>query len=699
MNLRETPYVRILLPFLSGILLQQNTFLPDYCSIGLLFILFLTLFFLHLIQKKTDFHKRHLFGLSFSLFLLGLGLNATLIQRKLKETIHFEHYLAKENVFVGSILQIKKTKHKTNVLIKVKFCNNHYNKLVPVYGALLIHVKDSNLSKELIIHQKILVRGTAKAIKPNLNPNTFDYQKFLGTKEIYHQLFVNEKDTIIKAPPPKFSIFANSYRVQQALLKILKQHLSPGNELGVAAALVLGYKDLLPLEIKSAYSDTGTMHVLAVSGLHVGLVYLALNFLLSFIKLNHPIVPYLRLCSIIIGIWVYTIITGATPSVTRAAVMFSLFSLGKFINRSPNFYNILAATAFYMLIWNPNLVKDIGFQLSFSAVAGIVYFQPKVYQLLIIHNPILDYSWKLMSVSISAQLITLPLTLYYFHQFPTLFWLTGIIAVPAATIILILTIILFALNSIPIVGNLIGKTLDALIYYINLIIIEVGELPFQKVDQIWFPDWLLFPILLVLVGLVLLLETRNKIFLWGLICCLITITSWNNWGYWKASHQKKWVVYHSPENNTIDFFVGRQAFSINSQLPIKQNYHSSQFGNYRGFHRIGSTQSIALDQKHFKVQNFNFYKGVTEFQGKIIAIHSPNIDPTFLRGLPHIDFLILQDNPIIDLEGLICAFQPETIIISSSNKYFLVKKWMDICHHHNQGFHNIKDDGAFIYDE
>ena len=230
-----------------------------------------------------------------------------------------------------------------------------------------------------------------------LNPHAFNFKKYWHHQNIHYQGFVKADHWQLLKRKQGNYIIDKALNTRNRFLQILKKNLSTENEYAVASALILGDKQSLDSDLKNAYSGTGAMHVLAVSGLHVGLVYLGLAFLLGLLKIKNWYWIFIRTTLIIISIWLFALLTGASPSVMRAATMFSFIIVGKSMRHHPSIYNTLAASAFCLLCFNPLLLMEVGFQLSYLAVSGIIYFQPKIYRWWIIDNPVGDYLWKLVA--------------------------------------------------------------------------------------------------------------------------------------------------------------------------------------------------------------------------------------------------------------------------------------------------------------
>lgn len=285
--------------------------------------------------------------------------------------------------------------------------------------------------------QHVLVYGRMDRIRNRGNPGEFDYAGYMSRKRTRFQFFV--RDTV------HFRILdergsAPGYGAARVRQRIIKTWNRSGPDAAVLSALTLGYKSLLDRETKSAFSDAGAMHLLAVSGLHVGMIWWILEKLLRFPS-HGALWRQIRQLLIIAVLWGYAAVTGFSDSVTRSVTMFSLLSLSRAIQRTSNIYNTLLLSAFLLLVLKPSRILEPGFQLSYLAVAGIVTIQPLLEKWYAgVHwlpRRILD----LISVSIAAQVSTLPLVLTYFHQFPVWFLLTNLSAIPLVSIILALFVL------------------------------------------------------------------------------------------------------------------------------------------------------------------------------------------------------------------------------------------------------------------
>lgn len=275
------------------------------------------------------------------------------------------------------------------------------------------------------------------------NPGEFDAEYFWRTKGIKKMCFVQKEQFIFLEhhSPPWITQKLNALR--EGLVSILKNNLS-GDELSIALALILGDKTLLDTEVKTSFTNTGAMHVLAVSGLHVGII---MQLLIYFLGIFNRLISRKTAVAIVVGVmWIYAILTGLSPSVLRAVLMFSILVLSQLSERSYSPLNALFFTGFVLCLWNPFTLFDIGFQLSFLAMLGIFLFYKPIEKMLYFENRILIKIWQGTAIGFAAQLMTTPLSLYYFHQFPNYFVLTNIGLMASSGIILGGGIVLFGIS-------------------------------------------------------------------------------------------------------------------------------------------------------------------------------------------------------------------------------------------------------------
>jgi competence protein ComEC len=337
----------------------------------------------------------------------------------------------------------------------------------------------------------------------------------------------------------------------------------------IANALLLGQKESLDKEIKNAYSETGTMHILAVSGLHVGIIYAILLLPLKRFKSDSKFRKG-YLLTVVGLIWLYAVMTGFSPSVVRASTMFSLVTAGQMRKKKPSIWNVLAFSAMLMMVVEPEVIFDVGFQLSYLAVAGIVGLQPVILRWWIPGNVVLEYFWQSAAVSLAAQLVTFPLSVFYFHQFPTYFLLANLIVVPLAFLIMAVGVPFLFLGWIPMLGEVMGWLVNWMIYIQNQITFFIQLLPLGKIDRltITFSGMVLVWILLLIWGN-WELGNRKKL----VVLAMVFFASWGVEGLIREINrptEQLWFFKKGKQEAIMDIQLGDHHLSWNQSFPSDQ---------------------------------------------------------------------------------------------------------------------------------
>lgn len=309
------------------------------------------------------------------------------------------------------------------------------------------------------------------------------YARYLANQQIYHQLKLKIKEIIILEQPVYIRPFIET--IQQKTLVIIDQYFPNLIIRGLAKALLVGYRGELDKELNTAYINTGVVHVIAISGLHLGLIYGLLMLLFKPLQYKKGL-HMLSCCSTISVLWIFTLMCGASPSVVRSAIMFSFLIIGKIIQSKPSTGNILASSAFVMLCYDPFLIYDIGFQLSYAAVGSLMIYNKPISDIYQPDNGFLKLGWSSISTSLSAQILTTPFVLFHFHQFPLIFILSNIVAIPLSSIALLLLILVCVFSTWSFAASILSKWAGGILWLMNDRIIALAALPFSKLDDLPF---------------------------------------------------------------------------------------------------------------------------------------------------------------------------------------------------------------------
>ncbi len=396
----------------------------------------------------------------------------------------------------------------------------HNGKRVPVKGTIIIYFKKDTSLAELDYGSQLFFTRSLQEIKNAGNPGGFDYKRYCLFQGITHQIFLK---------PNEFEIFNGKkqngfrrfiYRSREKVLAMLRKNIPGDKEPGLAEALLIGYKNDLDQSLVQSYTNTGVVHIIAISGLHLGLIYWLLASLFKPLQKRKRL-KWLRPILIIAGLWLFSLLAGAQPSVLRSALMFTCIVMGEGLTRRTSIFNTLAFSAFILLFINPYWLWDVGFQLSYAAVLSIIIFLKPIYNWFYIKNKILDLAWKLNAITLAAQILTVPLSIYHFHQFPAYFLLTNFIAVPLSSIILLGEIFLCAIAWLPAISLFTGNILKGLIRFMNTWIERIESLRFSLWDglQIDLLQTILLIIFAVATSYWLMEKIKN-----GLICWIAGFT-------------------------------------------------------------------------------------------------------------------------------------------------------------------------------
>lgn len=495
------PFARLLLPLVVGILLQR--YFPYEISLSL-FLLPLLFIALHgLLKKRYSYESRFLFGMSLYLFLMGIAYQRSAWQERQLIT---DDSIVQDHVLVKLIdLPVEKEK---SMRLLVRMASDSLHNGVKWQ----IHVKKDSMSSCLqegdwiCFHSSMIRRRDGES-------SSFDYESFLRNKGISGSFYLPTGSWTFVDHSHAFSFYRWSHSIQKKLVDVFRNQGIGGDELGVLSALSIGDKTLLDKDLKNSYSSTGASHILAVSGLHVGVVFWVFTQLLSQVFRGEKR-RKMRVVLSLSALWVYTFVTGLSPSVIRASIMLSMVSVASLLNRRAMVYNTVFASAFMMLLYSPSYLFDVGFQLSYVAVLSILVFQKPIYQAFVFRSKIWDKAWPLLSVSFAAQLGTMPLTLYYFHQISNVFWLSGFIVIPLSAVIIYLSIFLWTIHWVPYVSTLTAFFVEKSVRCMNFSIAKMESFQGIVCSNVRFEilDLVLVGMLLSLLAMYVQKKTFLRIF-------------------------------------------------------------------------------------------------------------------------------------------------------------------------------------------
>lgn len=520
----------------------------------------------------------------------------------------------------------------------------------------------------------LLCSNKLKLLKPGTDPFAFDFYTYAKRNKVKYTLHLDSLQ-LIKIGQVNSKEFLSTSRLRDYFLQTLRKYIPDQKICGLAEAMLTGYREDLDKELLKAYTNTGVVHIIAISGLHLGLIFWLANFLLQKI-IPHKWLPAISLTTVLPMLWIFSIMTGSSASVLRSVIMFSLSITANALAKRNNNMNALLASGVLLLLYDPSYVFDIGFQLSYAAVASILLFEKKIRNVFFFKNKAALYGWSMVSITIAAQILTTPFVIYHFHRFPLLFLFSNLIAVPLSSIILLLEILLCLLDSIGTGAEITGELIDFLTTCMNNFVMTMHTIPFNLVDNIYLSGFSTVMYSILIISLLYLMYnikiiSNFYIMIIPLVCVILI-----NAEHTIKPMKKDWTVLHISGTTCI---IHRHGKSI--RIFYKKN------GNEK-------PSEIRL-----KLQN-----AVNHLQPKEI----------FWQSLPEFPFILkincqkqLQAAPVLLLSGIselrlnnLTGFVTEGthVIADGTHKLWKIKEWEKEAHELNLRFLSTSFTGSVTID-
>ena len=573
----EIPFVRILVPFSLGILCAYQIDGPLLLKalLCLCIILFGCLFGLSLQRRRFGSYRyKASMGMLFHGLIFFSGcLSSTLYNQKFKSD-----YYAFKNFKYLKISVISEPVKRPNIIWFDAFVTKGYhpedlsgppkrNCSILASGKIRVALKpDTNTPLLLEYGTELIIPARVSETRPPDNPSEFDFKSWLAARNIYHQTSLKQKELICLKGNKGHKLIRYAFALREKQVSVYRKLIKNDDAFAVAATLILGYRSDLSAETLDTYAKTGTLHALSVSGMHVGLIYMILNWLLSFLDKRTGF-KVLKMIVTLLLIWAYSLLTGFSPSVLRSALMLSVFIIAKAFNKTTNSYNIIAFAAFCLLLYNPFLIWDVGFQLSFLAVFGLIYLQPKIYAWLPLKNPWSGKIWNAAAMSIAAQLATYPLSIYYFHTFPIFFLFSNLfIMLPAALIMYLgIAILLFRLDSL-------APLFEYLITFTNNCLNKIAGIPCSGISAIWISKTELVLLCISLACFTAAIQGFKKKLLLASLVIFLGFQTLLSYDKVVAMHQKKIIRFKLRQHYAVAFFSGNSALLYTDLTMESKNF-------------------------------------------------------------------------------------------------------------------------------
>ncbi|MFT5749189.1 MAG: competence protein ComEC [Ancylomarina sp.] len=559
--LHKAPFIRLLFPLIVGIVFAEFYTLENWIVNTFILISFIALFIYQLIPA---FRKSYGFTFIFGIFIFLLCLSAGVI--RVNSSNASMHLSSSDSItaFKGSIKRSPNEKAKSIacVLDIEKVCKN--NIWEKANTQVLLYLAKDSLSKSLSIGDEVLVSSKLERVSNNGNPNEFDYAKYLQHRYILYSTYVRGPSWKLVEKNQTYSLKHIAVAWRQKLLNTYKKAGLKNEAYEILSALTLGAREEVSDDVKSVWTAAGATHVLAVSGLHVGIIFGVMQFLLSFLS-GSKLGRYIRAVILILCLWSYALITGLSPSVMRAASMFSILALALMINRKGTIYNSLMISACALLLYDPFVLFDVGFQFSYLAVISIVFFQPKFENLIEVHPFVLRWSWKLFTVSLAAQVGTFPLAVYYFHQFPSYFFLSNFVIIPVAGLLIYGSALLLIFSEIDFLSKWLTYCLQHFVELIHWLIYQIQALPGALIERITFSSFQVVLLYALIIGLTVNFWWKKKQALFASIVILIAFQLINISDSYQ-SHESELIVFNANKQTVICIRDGQSVLVLSDTI-------------------------------------------------------------------------------------------------------------------------------------
>jgi len=675
MKVLQFPLTKITFGLVIGILLAHY-FKPDvpffftilYSAIGI-FVL------VYLISKKQVINPIY-FGIITLIAAFSIGASTQIIHTESFEKTNYIHNKA-----------IFENPHLLSVTIREKLKYSHYNdRYIALVnqiddssktGKILLNIRKDSLNRPYEVGSHLLLNGRLFQNSTAKNPNQFDYGQYLERNQIYAQMYASASDIKTGSIITKDMWYYTS-KLRTKIIRNLEKNDFNKTELGVAIALLLGQKQELSPEIIRDYQFAGAVHILAVSGLHIGIILLFLNFLLKPFP-NTRRGSFIKLIIILSSLSSFAIIAGLSPSVMRSVTMFSFVAIGMHLRRSTYIYHTLLVSAMLILLFKPSFLFEVGFQLSYLALFFILWLQPLLAQLWSPRNKIINYFWQILSVSFAAQIGVLPLSIYYFHQFPGLFFVTNLVVIPFLSILMPLGVIVMFLAAFNFVPLFLSKPFEWGILLMNKIINWVASFEQFIIQEIPFNWQLLLSVYFLLIATILWFKkpsfNRLAIAMIAIICFQFAYFD----THWTIQKQNELVLFHSKKNTLITERNGGNVTLLANDSLLKTASTNKTLSAYL----MGNFSQLTQKKK---LGSLLYFK-----DKKILLLDSLGVYPKDIRP----DIVVLTQSPKINLDRLLQTIHPKIVVADASNYSNIQKAWASTCYKAKIPFHATGEKGFY----
>ena len=644
----QIPFIKVLIPVICGILLCQiisplfNLALLSCIGLVIIFISFFT-------HKHKKYQTRYFFGLGYILFLFSITVQYC--QYHIDKSIYTPPQTATS--YIGNVIDLPQQKQRS-IACQVQLT-------YPIAKKVVFYFEPDSNSHLLMPGDELLIHALIQPFKNLGNPDEFDYRRFMQRKGFSGSAYVGSTGWM-KTGRYNSSLKVKALRLRVKMLDRYRAFDLDHDAYSFISALIMGHKYELSDELRNTFRTSGTSHILAVSGLHVGIIYAVIIFFFSFLG-NRGWAYVLKQLLVLFCLWGYVLLTGMPVSVVRAAIMLSMMCIGSVINKKGLTYNTLAAAALFILLINPMYLFDVGFQLSFTSVVCILFFQPRLFNLFKPKNKLVAAIWTLFTLSLAAQVGVFPLVLYYFGTFPTYFFITNLLVLPFIAIIIYSTLLLTLLSLfsflnlgfIQAIYKAISLVIQHLIHGVLYVVRFFESLPLSelRVYNLSLKQLCLLFVIILFLSLYLMHRKSSRLIALLVSVSLLLFTYTYSYINPKANQFVVYNSYHQPE---IGYIINGKKSSLS----------------------VVCNQVIAHPSARIVLLSENK-----------LNYHASN------NPIP-IDLLIVASDNSFSVTQLLTIFHPKQLVIDSSISSYSAKLLIKECELHHLSYHDISNSGALV---
>jgi competence protein ComEC len=678
MKVLQFPLARITIGFVTGILVAYY-FKPGFSFVFSTLVIAVCVFVIAYFVSKQNMVNPIYFG--FVTYFLAFNIGAS------TQIIHTDSFQSTNYIHQDSIFD--KT-HLVSVAVREKLRSSAYNDRYIVLvnqidnsvntGRILLNVRKDSLNHPFEIGTHLQINANLYQNSPAKNPNQFDYAKYLESKQIYAQIYADASEMKIGSIVQK-DVWYYTSRLRTKIIRNLEKSNFNKAELHVAIALILGQQQDISPEIIRDYQFAGAVHILSVSGLHIGFILLFVTFLLKPFP-NTRRASFIKLIIILFSLASFGLIAGLAPSVLRSVTMFSFVAIGMYLRRSTNIFHTLLVSMLLILLVQPSFLFDVGFQLSYVALFFILWLQPLLAQLWTPKNRIANYFWEILTVSFAAQIGAFPLSIYYFHQFPGLFFVTNLVIIPFLSVIMALGVLVMVLAAFDFVPIFLAKSLEWSIFILNKIINSIASLEQFIIQEIPFNWQLLLSIYLLIIATIVWFKkpSFNRMVLAFISIIIFQITYFKT--HLTIQNQSELVIFNSKKNSLIAERKGENIILYANDSILKTAHKNRTIASYS----MGSFSRLTTKKR---LQNLIYFNG-----NKILIMDSVGIYPKNI----HPDIVVFTQSPKINFERFLQITKPKIVVADASNFRTIQKLWKATCLKEKIPFHATGEKGFYRLD-